>query len=75
MKNTGTLQLLNAGFQLYFGVEKATCFKWMGKMEISFKEPCPSLDSIYCGRRLGGENPIEVEDDHAVIVDDAARAQ
>eukprot|EP00437_Effrenium_voratum_P044836 CAMPEP_0181466484 /NCGR_PEP_ID=MMETSP1110-20121109/36486_1 /TAXON_ID=174948 /ORGANISM="Symbiodinium sp., Strain CCMP421" /LENGTH=143 /DNA_ID=CAMNT_0023591279 /DNA_START=307 /DNA_END=738 /DNA_ORIENTATION=+ len=24
---------------------------------------------------LGGENPIEVENDHAVIVDDAARAQ
>ena len=24
---------------LYFGVEKATCFKWQGEMDISFKEP------------------------------------
>ena len=25
---------LNGGVNLYFGVEKATCFKWQGKMEI-----------------------------------------
>ena len=35
-----TLQLVNGGFQLYFGAEKAMFFKWKGKMDISFKEPC-----------------------------------
>ena len=26
---TRTLQLVNGGVQLYLGVEKATCFKWL----------------------------------------------
>ena len=34
-----TLQLVNDGFQLYFGVEKATCFKLQ---HVSFKEPWTS---------------------------------
>ena len=30
IKNTDrTFQLVNGGVQLYFGVEKATCFKWL----------------------------------------------
>ena len=32
-------------FQLYFGVEKATCFKWW--QHVSFKEPC-LICRVYC---------------------------
>ena len=30
--------IANGGFQLYFGVEKATWFKWL--QHVSFSEPC-----------------------------------
>ena len=30
--------LFSGGVQLYFGVEKTTCFKWW--QNVSFKDPC-----------------------------------
>ena len=55
MKNTDrTLQLVNDGVQLYFGVENATCFKWL--QHVSFKEPCNRNNEIQLGGR-GGPDP------------------
>ena len=54
MKNTDrTLQLVNGGVSLYFGVEKAPCFRWL--QNESFKEPCAARAQISNMGALSGK--------------------